>query len=127
MSSTGKYPITGIKTKDPSGLLPTRKRFNDWWDKNELQVSLFIRALTKLGEKPIDERISYFQIAGQSEQPGNDQISLMYKEFIAIQRTSDGTTKGANVNPRKMIVVVIVRITKLRSQHGIGRTWRYTR
>ena len=61
------YPIKGIPLI-PGRDIPVRREITDWYqDKNsKYQVSLFLQSLTILMEKPIEERLSYFQIAGIS-------------------------------------------------------------
>jgi tyrosinase len=60
------YPITGIPVS--GGPLPVRKEISSWYaDKNnEHQVSLFIQALMELQATPIENQLSYFQLAGLS-------------------------------------------------------------
>lgn len=63
------YPITGIPV--PSGQEPPPRREVASWvvssdPKDQIQVSLFIRAVRKLQEKnPIKDKLSYYQVAGK--------------------------------------------------------------
>lgn len=61
------YPIKGIPLV-PGQEIPVRCEITAWSDdkKNKTQVSLFIQSLAKLQAKPVEERLSYFQIAGWS-------------------------------------------------------------
>ena len=61
------YPIKGIPLV-PDQAIPLRREITAWSDdaKNKKQKSLFIQSLAKLQAKPIEERLSYFQIAGWS-------------------------------------------------------------
>jgi tyrosinase len=64
------YAITGIPLV-PGQPLPTRKEVTAWYtnDENDLQVSLFMQALTAFKAiKVIDEK-SYFRVAGIHGQP----------------------------------------------------------
>jgi hypothetical protein len=60
------YPIQGI----PLVLgqpLPLRQEITAWFDnyeQNKYQISLFIQALDRLKKVPIEELLSFFQIAG---------------------------------------------------------------
>ena len=57
--------ITGIPV--PQGQkTPFRREVTEWWnDPNTwMQRTLFIKALTNLQEVPIDQELSYYQIAG---------------------------------------------------------------
>ena len=62
------YPITGI----PTGSLkptPLRQEVSTWWDlndpeKNKLQVSLFVQALTIFKTMSIQDKLSYYQVSG---------------------------------------------------------------
>ncbi|MCJ1389657.1 hypothetical protein MMC18_002514 [Xylographa bjoerkii] len=67
------YPITGISTgsRKPA---PLRCEISSWWDlknkeKNKYQVSLFIQALAKFETMKVEEKLSYFQIAGIHSYP----------------------------------------------------------
>ena len=61
------YPIKGIPLI-PGQDIPVRREITDWYEdeNSRYQVSLFIQSLTILMTKPIEERLSYFQIAGIS-------------------------------------------------------------
>ena len=63
------YPITGIPL-ELGQQIPTRQEITAWYknDANKYQVSLFMQALTKFKEEPVEKRLSYFQIAGMSSQ-----------------------------------------------------------
>jgi len=63
------YAITGIPTPDSAGehSIPTRKEITAWYNdkkNNKYEVSLFMRAMTVFKEKPVEDKLSYFQIAG---------------------------------------------------------------
>lgn len=62
--------IQGILPKEAPGI---RREFSDWAKdyKNNIQVSLFIRALRKFYDIPYTETLSYFQVAGIHGYPGN--------------------------------------------------------
>lgn len=62
------YPITGIPVQ-PGQQAPPRRELASWSTstvpEDQIQVSLFIRALQKMQDKnPLEELLSYFQIAG---------------------------------------------------------------
>ena len=59
------YPIKGIPLVSGQEI-PVRCEITAWSndEKNKSQVSLFIQSLAKLQAKPVEERLSYFQIAG---------------------------------------------------------------
>ncbi|KJK87485.1 hypothetical protein H633G_08670 [Metarhizium anisopliae BRIP 53284] len=62
------YPITGIPVQ-PGEQAPARRELASWSTstvpEDQIQVSLFIRALQKMQDKnPLEELLSYFQIAG---------------------------------------------------------------
>ena len=67
--SNQTFPITGIPLV-PGQPLPTRQEVTTWYqnDANSHQVSLFMQALTVFMNVPIEERLSYFQIAGSSRE-----------------------------------------------------------
>lgn len=61
------YPITGI----PLVLgqpFPLRQEITAWFnnDANKYQVSLFLQALAEFKKKDIEDKLSYFQVAGTS-------------------------------------------------------------
>ncbi|KAK4663665.1 hypothetical protein QC763_610400 [Podospora pseudopauciseta] len=62
--------IQGILPKEAPGI---RREFSDWAKdhENNIQVSLFIRALQKFYDIPYTETLSYFQVAGIHGYPGN--------------------------------------------------------
>ena len=66
-ATKGSYPITGIPLQDFQKTLPVRQEITSWYNdpNNKYQVSLFMQALTKLKEKSPEDRLSYFQIAGE--------------------------------------------------------------
>lgn len=68
MSSTPTYPIQGISVQG-SGPLPVRREINAWYSDRsrlgQLQVSLFMQAMVTFKSKPIEELLSFFQIAGE--------------------------------------------------------------
>jgi tyrosinase len=74
------YPITGIPI--PSGeVTPARREISSWWTstapEDQIQVSLFIRALQKMqGKNPLEEMLSYYQVAGRYSLPLHDQAML---------------------------------------------------
>ena len=59
------YPITGIPLVPGAGL-PLRQEITAWYnnDANKYQISLFMQALKKFKQVPVDQRLSFFQIAG---------------------------------------------------------------
>ncbi|KAJ5404736.1 hypothetical protein N7465_006020 [Penicillium sp. CMV-2018d] len=62
------YAITGIPVRDHEAP-PARPEISSWSsspkDEDQIQVSLFIRALRKMQEKdPVHEKLSFYQIAG---------------------------------------------------------------
>ena len=59
------YAIQGIPLQG-KGPLPQRKEVTAWSndENNAYQVSLFLRALKAFKEIPVDNPLSYFQIAG---------------------------------------------------------------
>ena len=61
------YPIEGIPVV-PGQDIPVRREITDWYEdeNSKYQVSLFLQSLTILMKKPVEERLSYFQIAGMS-------------------------------------------------------------
>lgn len=67
--SSQTFPITGIPLV-PGQPLPTRQEVTTWYenDASSHQVSLFMQALTAFMSIPIEERLSYFQIAGSSRE-----------------------------------------------------------
>lgn len=65
MSKT--FPITGIKVLGEN--IPERPDVDLWFSKRtsrheSLQLSLVVRALTIMMDKPADDELSYFSIAG---------------------------------------------------------------
>jgi tyrosinase len=79
--STGEtefYPIVGIPVphgQDP----PLRYECNVWATdpENNIQVSLFIRALQRFYAMPYDQKLSYFQIAGTYHAPCSKHIRTL--------------------------------------------------
>jgi tyrosinase len=74
--STGKTtPHVIIRGFPPVGGLPgARIEFSEWSTQKpeqSIQVSLFIRALQRLYNKPYTETLSYFQIASIHRYPGD--------------------------------------------------------
>ena len=72
MAST--YPILGIKAGDgPGGEVPIRRDVDEWWLSTEVvdvnQHSLLIQAMTIFQQMDVEEKLSYFQIAGIHGQP----------------------------------------------------------
>ena len=65
MAGQPTYPITGIPV-GPTQPIPTRQEITSWYenDANKYQVSLFMQAMTVFMEAPVEERLSYFQVAG---------------------------------------------------------------
>ncbi|KIW08130.1 uncharacterized protein PV09_01064 [Verruconis gallopava] len=62
---TDHYDIKGIPVKGSA--IPERTEFNTWATndpESNIQVSLMIRALQRFYKIPIEDRLSYFQIAG---------------------------------------------------------------
>jgi hypothetical protein len=72
MSTPETYPITGINDGiDPqSGATPLRLEVDDWYlskaEDHVRQVSLFILALRSFQQASVEDKLSYFQIAGES-------------------------------------------------------------
>ena len=65
--SKSTFPIVGIPT--PEGHpIPLRQEITAWADdrENAHQVSLFLRALIKIKDLPVEDQLGYFQIAGLS-------------------------------------------------------------
>ena len=60
------YPITGIPVNKGQPL-PLRQEITAWASNpsNAYQVSLFLQALTRFKEKPVEEKIGYFQVSGE--------------------------------------------------------------
>ncbi|KAI1390406.1 uncharacterized protein F4822DRAFT_401841 [Hypoxylon trugodes] len=69
---TPVYPIEGISV-EPGQPLPVRRDCNEWAKdhENNIQVSLFIRALQKLYDLPYDQDLSFSRIAGIHGFPAN--------------------------------------------------------
>jgi len=64
------YAITGLPAPhDPSGAVPLRMDVDDWYTsetpEHQLQVTLFILALARFQDMSPEEKLSYFQIAGE--------------------------------------------------------------
>lgn len=61
------YAVQGIPLQGKSAL-PQRKEVTAWAGdvNNDHQVSLFLRALKAFKEMPVDDSLSYFQVAGWS-------------------------------------------------------------
>ncbi|GMG07273.1 unnamed protein product [Aspergillus oryzae] len=63
------YLITGIP-KDPKHPLPIRKDIDDWYleqtsaGSNRIQLTLFVEALTVIQNRPLNDQLSYFRLAG---------------------------------------------------------------
>ncbi|KAE8158927.1 common central domain of tyrosinase-domain-containing protein [Aspergillus tamarii] len=63
------YLITGIP-KDPKYPLPIRKDIDDWYleqtspGSNRIQLTLFVEALTVVQNRPLQDQLSYFRLAG---------------------------------------------------------------
>ena len=59
------YPITGVPLVSGQPL-PLRQEITAWVEepKNKRQVSLFLRALRAIKEMPIEDKTSFFQLAG---------------------------------------------------------------
>lgn len=66
------YDIKGIPVR-PGQKIPCRYECNVWAQDsdNNIQVSLFIRALQKMYDTPMDHTLSFFQIASIHGYPGN--------------------------------------------------------
>ena len=75
------YPITGIPLSPSQTDVPTRQEITLWAGKqsNQYQVSLFLQALTQFKQLDISQRLSYFQIAGQSNLWFDKVIQLTQK------------------------------------------------
>lgn len=71
------YPITGIPLKKGKDL-PVRQEITAWFnlDANKYQVSLFLHALDILKKKPIEDQLSFFQVAGLFVSFRQDTIML---------------------------------------------------
>ncbi|MCJ1352324.1 MAG: hypothetical protein MMC33_002308 [Icmadophila ericetorum] len=71
MADPSTYPITGIRTS--SAAKPSRREFDEWYnstDRNDVaQVALFILALGAFQQISVEDKLSYFQIAGIHGQP----------------------------------------------------------
>ena len=61
------YPIKGIPLVQGQEI-PVRREITAWVSdpSSKYQVSLFIQSLAKLQAIPVEERLSYFQVAGTS-------------------------------------------------------------
>jgi hypothetical protein len=73
--SGGTYPITGIPLV--GGPIPLRKEVTAWYndyDDNKYQISLFMQALAILKERPVEDMLSFFQIAGRCPAKNIDRI-----------------------------------------------------
>lgn len=63
------YPIIGIPVES-SQPIPTRQEITSWYGNGlGYHVSLFMQALTAFMEIDIEERLSYFQVAGTYAHP----------------------------------------------------------
>lgn len=65
------YPITGIQRGfGHNGEVPMRMEIDEWWNSDDPvhadQLSLFIAALKEFQNTHISEKLSYFQIAGET-------------------------------------------------------------
>ena len=79
MATNDSYPITGIQEgldPDKEQLLrkvPVRLELDDWYRSDKPihinQRALFFRAFNKFSQKEPQDKLSYFQIAGQSISP----------------------------------------------------------
>lgn len=72
MSST--FPIVGIKAgQGTDGKVPIRRDVDEWWLSNDAvdinQKSLFLQAMSFFQQIDVEEKLSYFQIAGIHGQP----------------------------------------------------------
>lgn len=70
--ATGTYPITGIPV--PQGQpIPTRPEINQLSSGSnprlKKQLSLYIRALSELQRKPVEDKLGFYQLAGWSSLP----------------------------------------------------------
>jgi tyrosinase len=88
MAST--YAIKGIplpKHPDPHHPIPVRQEITSWYSNpdNAIQVSLYIQALSRFQQLPIDKKVSYFQVAGLGYLPFYRMRSKTYQEFMACQ------------------------------------------
>ena len=68
--SNETYPIVGIPVQDGQPL-PLRQEITAWANNegNDYQLSLFLRSLAKLKDKPVEEKLGFFQIAGSFSKP----------------------------------------------------------
>ena len=80
------YLIVGIPT-NPGEALPLRQEITAWAndEKNEHQVSLFLRALTNLQARLVERKLGYFQVAGAlTLDRYQSQRELTYQGFTHI-------------------------------------------
>ena len=71
---TSTYAITGIEAGGgPNGQVPVRRDVDEWWLSQDVvdvnQKSLMIQAMTIFQNMDVNDKLSYFQIAGIHGQP----------------------------------------------------------
>ncbi|PIG80893.1 tyrosinase domain protein [Aspergillus arachidicola] len=87
------YLITGIP-KDPKHPLPIRKDIDDWYleqtspGSNRIQLTLFVEALTVVQNRPLEDKLSYFRLAGIHGAPWTEW------DGVPGQKDSEGKPTG---------------------------------
>ena len=73
------FPIQGIPPASGQTTTPLRQEITEWVnnDENQLQVSLYLRALRHLMEKPVEDPIGFFQVAGMVKYTSHSRSSLI--------------------------------------------------
>ena len=93
MAAHDTYPITGVPLKKPpppNGAVPLRKNVNDWYrskdEQDVIQVKLFLLALIKFEGLDVNDKLSFFQVAGMLVFPEHDQLSMLGPTSIHIMQ-----------------------------------------
>ncbi|PLB48393.1 Di-copper centre-containing protein [Aspergillus steynii IBT 23096] len=75
-SEKPSYAITGIPIKGDGGKVPVRKDIDIWYEEqaagNRIQLTLFLEALTLMQRRGLDDKLSYFRLAGIHAAPGGE-------------------------------------------------------
>jgi hypothetical protein len=122
------YPITGIRAGwGPNDAVPARREIDEWYTSSDPrdkdQVNLYIQALINFQNIPVDEKLSFFQVAGkQSSQRWGNCSSLLIKASMV-----NLLYHGTKIPGPKRLVGATAHMIASCFPHGIVHTCSFTR